>query len=173
MKSLLKKKLEKILTELKQLSAASKLSLVAFVIIILLVIFWVSQHNTFYLSNKGLPIKGLENILSSSIDFLSIVIGFYSAFLGIAVSVNGNNFYERLNHKEIKYFLFCAIIMSFFTLILSFILQVCVFYKKFFWMFWIWIGSFSLSIVLLILTIILALGIVFGGDDEDRGTDGN
>lgn len=78
-------------------------------------------------------IKGFKDVLGSFVNFVSIVIGFYSAFYAIIVSVNKSSFFTILEKSEYKNVLpielFLALISAFLTLSFTIILQMLINYK--------------------------------------------
>ncbi len=103
-------------------------------------------------------------MLESSIDFLSIIIGFYSAFIGIVIAVKESTSFKELDKITVKHFILFSICISFLTLVMSFLLQVFVCYKSLWWLVYLWIMFFVLAIVCAFLTILLTLLSVFGDD---------
>lgn len=109
-----------------------------------------------------LKFENFKNMLESSIDFLSIIIGFYSAFIGIVISVKEDVSFKELDRITIKNFMLFAICVSFVALILSFLLQILICIKSLWCLVYLWIIFFILSIICSFLTIILTLRSVFG-----------
>lgn len=122
---------------------------------------YLSMNNRFFY----LKLEDFKTMLNSSIDFLSIIIGFYSAFIGIVIAVKEDISFMELDKRTVKNFIRGSICISFITLIMSFILQVFVCYKSLWWLVYLWIIFFILSIACAFLTILLTLRSVFGNDD--------
>ncbi|HBP97355.1 hypothetical protein [Leuconostoc lactis] len=80
----------------------------------------------FNLSYKNL--SGFENVLESMVNFLSIVIGFYSAFYGMIISMTKTDFLKELSKSKYKNvlpkILIYSLLSSFATLIITVLLQV-------------------------------------------------
>lgn len=93
--------------------------------IAVLVLLIVVQES-FNLSYKNL--SGFENILESMVNFLSIVIGFYSAFYGMIISMTKTDFLKELSKSKYKSvlpkILIYSLLSSFATLITTILLQV-------------------------------------------------
>lgn len=76
---------------------------------------------------------GFENILESIVNFLSIVIGFYSAFYGIIISMYESRFMQKLlksqYRDELPLLLLLSLISAFVCLILTIVMQSLIFYN--------------------------------------------
>lgn len=79
-------------------------------------------------------IKGFKEVLSSMINFLSIIIGFYSAFYGMIITLSKSKFMEELRKSrysnELPRLLLSSLIIAFATLIVTILMQVLVNYKS-------------------------------------------
>lgn len=139
-----------------------------------LFLWWL--NNNFCL-NYG-NIKGFENILESIVNFLSIVIGFYSAFYGMIISMTKTRFLEELKKSEYKEalpnLLIMALLTSFLALILTILLQILINYENNYilYLYYLWgflVGSF---ITYSFRTALLSIAMIFGSDpDEMEETD--
>lgn len=81
-------------------------------------------------------IKGFDGVLESMVDFLSIVIGFYSAFYGMIISMQKTKFMETLYKSEYKdelpKLLIWSLISAFMCLIISICMQILIHYVSVF-----------------------------------------
>ena len=72
-------------------------------------------------------IEGLESVFESIIGFLSIVIGFYSAFYGMIISMTKSKFYDGTRNSkykdELTKLLISSLMFSFITLIITILMQ--------------------------------------------------
>ncbi|MBZ6015414.1 hypothetical protein [Leuconostoc gelidum] len=80
----------------------------------------------FNLSYKNL--SGFENVLESMVNFLSIVIGFYSAFYGMIISMTKTDFLKELSKSKYNHvlpkILIYSLLSSFAALITTVFLQI-------------------------------------------------
>ena len=76
---------------------------------------------------------GYENILESMVNFLSIVIGFYSAFYGMIISMYKSKFMQELlkskYRNELPLLLVFSLISAFACLILTIVMQSLITYN--------------------------------------------
>lgn len=121
-------------------------------------LFYLFMTNKFFY----LKLEDFKNMLESSIDFLSIIIVFYSAFIGIVIAVKEDVSFKELDRTTIKKFMLFAICVSFVALILSFLLQILFCIRGLWFLVYLWIIFFILSITCSFLTILLTLHSVFG-----------
>lgn len=117
-----------------------------------------------------LNLKGLKDVLNSVISFVSIVIGFYSAFYGMIISVHKSNFFVSLQKSKYKDVLpnqlYCSLIFAFLALILTIALQVLMNYA--FWLSYViyfaWAFVTGVFMTYAFLTSILSIAIIFYSD---------
>ena len=78
-------------------------------------------------------IKGFRSVLESIVNFLSIVIGFYSAFYGMIISMQKTKFMRTLAESEYKNelpkLLIWSLVSAFLCLIITISMQILVNYK--------------------------------------------
>lgn len=86
-----------------------------------------------YLFKFNYMSPGFENILESIIGFLSIIIGFYSAFYGMIISILKSKFMKEIfksqNRDILAKLLKQSLRLSFLSLILTIIFQLLINYK--------------------------------------------
>lgn len=77
-------------------------------------------------------IKGFNSVLESMVNFLSIVIGFYSAFYGMIISMQKTKFMQALAESEysdeLPKLLLWSLVSAFMSLILTIFMQVLINY---------------------------------------------
>ncbi|HBC4147722.1 TPA: hypothetical protein KEN68_003166 [Enterococcus faecalis] len=118
--------------------------------------------------------KGFDNLLDSMINFTSIIIGFYSAFYGILITIKDTSFMKNIRgsaiEKKLKYQLFISLLSAFTTLILSMMLQIFQYKETFasILIFYIWTFFSGLFMALSLQTIILSLEIVFESEPKKK-----
>lgn len=144
----------------KKISNGYRVIIIVFFIITFLGLVYLFFNKKFFY----LHLENFKSMLESSIDFLSIIIGFYSAFIGIVIAVKESTSFKELDKITVKHFILFSICISFLTLVMSFLLQVFVCYKSLWWLVYLWIMFFVLAIVCAFLTILLTLLSVFGDD---------
>lgn len=118
-------------------------------------------------------IKNLEQLLSSSITFASILLGFLSTLLGILITIRNSPIMKELYRlgfrRSIKYLFYEAIIAGFTVVILSMILQA--YSIKF--IFYMWLFTVIVFIVSAFRLISTLMRIMFKSDideeDEESG----
>lgn len=123
-------------------------------------------------------IKGLSSVIESVMNLGSIVIGFYSAFYGILVSIQKNKFMELLNKSKYKKvmprLLTLALITAFLSVIISIILQVLINYSNHFILgtsfFYLWIFVSVVFIAYAFQTSMLAIYLIFDSDVRKKKT---
>ena len=117
------------------------LPLLTGLVIVVVAIFFKSKLKLDYQN-----IKGFRSVLESIVNFLSIVIGFYSAFYGMIISMQKTKFMRTLAESEYKNelpkLLIWSLISAFLCLIITISMQILVNYKftfiyyiYFFWCF--------------------------------------
>lgn len=125
--------------------------------------------------NKSLNyanIKGFSDILGSVVNFVSIVIGFYSAFYGMIISMNKSVFVVTLKKSKYKddlpIILLASLLSAFLTLLLTIALQAMSNYPGcitlIVYYIWTFIGGVFMSYALQ--TSILSIALVFGSEPE-------
>ncbi|WP_061399444.1 hypothetical protein [Leuconostoc mesenteroides] len=128
---------------------------------------------SFDLSYKNL--SGFENILESMVNFLSIVIGFYSAFYGMIISMTKTDFLKELSKSKYKNvlpkILIYSLLSSFAALITTILLQVVKNYPSTFanvlYIFWgFLVGVF---ITYSIQTALLSIAMIFYSEKKTIG----
>ena len=118
--------------------------------------------------------KGFDNLLDSMINFTSIIIGFYSAFYGILITIKDTSFMKNIRgsaiEKKLKYQLFISLLSAFTTLILSMMIQIFQYKETFasILIFYIWTFFSGLFMALSLQTIILSLEIVFESEPKKK-----
>lgn len=135
-----------------------------------LVIFLLWINRQFHLNYYN--IKGFENVLESIVNFLSIVIGFYSAFYGMIISMTKTRFLAELRQSKYKSvlpkILIKALSTSFLALIITILLQILINYKNDFiiYIYYTWgffVGAF---ITYSFRTALLSIAMIFGSEPE-------
>lgn len=104
------------------------LPLIIGLVLVAIMIFFNQKYGVYYKS-----LGGFENILESIVNFLSIVIGFYSAFYGIIISMYESRFMQKLlksqYRDELPLLLLLSLISAFVCLILTIVMQSLIFYN--------------------------------------------
>lgn len=125
-----------------------------------------------YQSLSYANICGFSDILSSVVNFVSIVIGFYSAFYGMIISMNKTSFISTLKKSKYKndlpIILLVSLISAFLTLLLTIILQGLMHYPSLtaliFYYVWAFVSGIFMAYALQ--TSILSIALVFGSEPE-------
>ncbi|AST83375.1 hypothetical protein [Latilactobacillus sakei] len=118
-------------------------------------------------------IKGFRSVFESINGFVSIVIGFYSAFYGMIISMNKASFFVTLRKSKMKKtlprILLYALLSAFATLILTMSLQILVNYPNYFTdiIYFVWVLVVGVFLTYALQTSVLSLAIVFFGEDEE------
>lgn len=121
-------------------------------------------------------IKGLNEVFQSIIGFLSIVIGFYSAFYGMIISMTKSKFIIELKNskyeKDLPKLLISSLIFSFITLIITILLQILVNYKNSYIVYVFYLWGFLLGVVIIYAfqTSLLSIAMVFYSDPVKKKT---
>ncbi|TFI70092.1 hypothetical protein [Carnobacterium divergens] len=111
--------------------------------------------------------KGFDSLIGSMINFASIIIGFYSAFYGILITIKDTEFMKNIRgsnvEKNLKYQLFVSLMSAFLILILSMVMQILQYKEGIVTslFFYLWIFFAGLFVSMSFQTIILSLEIVF------------
>lgn len=121
-------------------------------------------------------IRGYRSVLESVVGFLSIVIGFYSAFYGMIISMTKTKFMKELQNskynEDLPKLLIWSLSISFIELILTIIMQVLVNYKSnlSFYLYLIWSFFAGAFITYAYQTALLSIAMVFGSEPQQRAT---
>lgn len=117
-------------------------------------------------------IKGFENVLESMVNFLSIVIGFYSAFYGMIISMTKTDFLIELSKSKYKNVLpktlVFSLLSSFSALIITVFMQVLFNYPSnfAFFVYLLWGFLVGVFITYSIQTALLSISMIFYSDSE-------
>lgn len=145
------------------------LPLIIGLVLVAIMIFFNQKYGVYY-KNLG----GFENILESIVNFLSIVIGFYSAFYGIIISMYESRFMQRLlksqYRDELPLLLLLSLISAFVCLILTIVMQSLIFYnlKITNWIYYIcffFVGMFTTYAFQISL---LSIAMIFGSNPKQK-----
>lgn len=115
-------------------------------------------------------IKGFRSVLESIVNFLSIVIGFYSAFYGMIISMQKTKFMRTLAESEYKNelpkLLTWSLISAFLCLIITISMQVLVNYKFTFiyYVYFFWCFIVGVFITYAFQTSLLSIVMIFESD---------
>lgn len=119
-------------------------------------------------------LKGFSNILDSTVNFLSIVIGFYSAFYGMIISMQKTKFLKELSkskHKnDLPKLLFNSLCSAFLCLILTIVMQSLIQYNLrittvFYYMWFFLVGLF---ITYAFQTSMLSITMIFESEPQKK-----
>lgn len=145
------------------------LPLIIGLVLVAIMIFFNQKYGVYY-KNLG----GFENILESIVNFLSIVIGFYSAFYGIIISMYESRFMKKLlkskYRDELPLLLIFSLISAFVCLILTIVMQSLISYnlKITNWIYYIWffcVGTFTTYAFQISL---LSIAMIFGSNPKQK-----
>lgn len=115
-------------------------------------------------------IKGFRSVLESIVNFLSIVIGFYSAFYGMIISMQKTKFMRTLAESEYKNelpkLLTWSLISAFLCLIITISMQILVNYKFTFiyYVYFFWCFIVGVFITYAFQTSLLSIVMIFESD---------
>ena len=115
-------------------------------------------------------IKGFRSVLESIVNFLSIVIGFYSAFYGMIISMQKTKFMRTLAESEYKNelpkLLIWSLISAFLCLIITIGMQILVNYKFTFiyYIYFFWCFIVGVFITYAFQTSLLSIVMIFESD---------
>ncbi|MCX2455639.1 hypothetical protein [Lacticaseibacillus nasuensis] len=115
---------------------------------------------------------GFKDVLESLVGFVSIVIGFYSAFYGMIISMSRSTFFLNLKRsrfkKDLPRILLYSLLSAFMTLILTIALQIFVNYKNLLGevIYFVWVFITGIFLTYALQTSILSIAIVFFGDSD-------
>lgn len=121
-------------------------------------------------------IKNFGNVLESMVNFLSIVIGFYSAFYGMIISVLKSSFMKELNgskyRQDLPRLLVISLLVSFLTLIVTIFMQVLVAYnnKYIIGIYYIWSFLVGVFIAYALQTSLLSIAMIFGSEPIEKSS---
>jgi uncharacterized membrane protein len=141
-------------------------------LVVLFFLIWINSK--FNLSFRN--IKGLDSVFESVIGFLSIVIGFYSAFYGMIISMTKSKFMTELKKSkyknELPKLLISSLMFSFGTLILTVIMQVLVNYENTYitYIFYIWGFLLGIVITYALQTSLLSISMIFFSEPVEKKT---
>ncbi|MEI5991429.1 hypothetical protein A5881_002964 [Enterococcus termitis] len=127
-----------------------------------------------WLSDFDYSVKGYGDLLGSMINFASIIIGFYSAFYGILITIKDTEFMRNIRgskiEKRLKYQLFISLFSAFLVLIFSMLMQILQFKEGVISNigFYVWVFISGLFISMSFQTIILSLEIVFESEPNKK-----
>lgn len=121
-------------------------------------------------------IMGMDSVIGSVMNLGSIVIGFYSAFYGILVSIQKSKFMELLNKSKYKKvmprLLSLALVTAFLSVIVSIFLQVLINYSNHFILgtifFYLWIFISVSFVSYAFQTSMLAIYLIFDSDTRQK-----
>ncbi|HJG15588.1 MAG TPA: hypothetical protein K8V06_05540 [Ligilactobacillus salivarius] len=115
-------------------------------------------------------IKGFRSVLESIVNFLSIVIGFYSAFYGMIISMQKTKFMRTLAESEYKNelpkLLIWSLVSAFLCLIITISMQILVNYKFTFiyYIYFFWCFIVGVFITYAFQTSLLSIVMIFESD---------
>lgn len=119
-------------------------------------------------------LKGFSNILDSTVNFLSIVIGFYSAFYGMIISMQKTKFLVELSkskHKnDLPRLLVHSLCSAFSCLILTIVMQSLIEYNLSFTnlLFYAWFFLVGLFITYAFQTSMLSITMIFESNPQKK-----
>lgn len=120
-------------------------------------------------------LKGFENVLESIVNFVSIVIGFYSAFYGMIIAMSKSAFMRELQQskykKDLPKILSYSLFSAFSTLIVTLIMQILINYDTLFTLiiYFIWAFLVGIFITYALQTSILSIAMIFGSNPVAKG----
>ncbi|MDF4186120.1 hypothetical protein [Ligilactobacillus salivarius] len=141
------------------------LPLLTGLVIVVVAIFFKSKLKLDYQN-----IKGFRSVLESIVNFLSIVIGFYSAFYGMIISMQKTKFMRTLAESEYKNelpkLLIWSLISAFLCLIITIGMQILVNYKFTFiyYIYFFWCFIVGVFITYAFQTSLLSIVMIFESD---------
>ncbi|WP_195219651.1 hypothetical protein [Ligilactobacillus salivarius] len=141
------------------------LPLLTGLVIVVVAIFFKSKLKLDYQN-----IKGFRSVLESIVNFLSIVIGFYSAFYGMIISMQKTKFMRTLAESEYKNelpkLLIWSLISAFLCLIITISMQILANYKFTFiyYIYFFWCFIVGVFITYAFQTSLLSIVMIFESD---------
>ena len=141
------------------------LPLLTGLVIVVVAIFFKSKLKLDYQN-----IKGFRSVLESIVNFLSIVIGFYSAFYGMIISMQKTKFMRTLAESEYKNelpkLLIWSLISAFLCLLITISMQILVNYKFTFiyYIYFFWCFIVGVFITYAFQTSLLSIVMIFESD---------
>lgn len=117
---------------------------------------------------------GYENILESMVNFLSIVIGFYSAFYGMIISMYKSKFMQELlkskYRNELPLLLVFSLISAFACLILTIVMQSLITYKLEITnlLYYIWFLLVGIFVTYAFQTSLLSIAMIFESNPQKK-----
>lgn len=115
-------------------------------------------------------IKGFNSVLESMVNFLSIVIGFYSAFYGMIISMQKTKFMQALAESEysdeLPKLLLWSLVSAFMSLILTIFMQVLINYHSLIILviYFGWCVLVGIFITYAFQTSLLSIAMIFGSE---------
>lgn len=119
-------------------------------------------------------LRGFSNVLSSIVNFSSIVIGFYLAFYGMIIFMYKSKFMkELLNSKyrnELPLLLVFSLISAFACLILTIIMQLLITYKLEITnlLYYVWFLLVGIFVTYAFQTAMLSIAMIFESDPQKK-----
>lgn len=139
-------------------------------LVLLLLMVWLNlKYGITYSS-----LRGFSNILDSTVNFLSIVIGFYSAFYGMIISMQKTRFITELSkskhRNDLPRLLVSSLCSSFLCLILTIVMQSLIEYKLQITtvLFYAWFFLVGLFITYAFQTSMLSITMIFESDPQKK-----
>ncbi|PRO78099.1 hypothetical protein C6Y10_13800 [Lactiplantibacillus pentosus] len=120
-------------------------------------------------------LKGFENVLESVVNFVSIVIGFYSAFYGMIIAMSKSAFMRELQQskyrKDLPEILLYSLLSAFSTLVVTLVMQILINYDTLFTLivYFIWFFLVGIFITYALQTSILSIAMIFGSNPVAKG----
>ncbi|APP10922.1 hypothetical protein [Lactiplantibacillus plantarum] len=120
-------------------------------------------------------LKGFENVLESVVNFVSIVIGFYSAFYGMIIAMSKSAFMKELQQskyrKDLPEILLYSLLSAFSTLVVTLVMQILINYDTSFALiiYFIWFLLVGIFITYALQTSILSIAMIFGSNPVAKG----
>lgn len=120
-------------------------------------------------------LKGFENVLESVVNFVSIVIGFYSAFYGMIIAMSKSAFMKELQQskyrKDLPEILLYSLLSAFSTLVVTLVMQILINYDTSFALiiYFIWAFLVGIFITYALQTSILSIAMIFGSNPVAKG----
>lgn len=139
------------------------------VLLVGIMVFFNKKYGVNYKS-----LGGYENILESMVNFLSIVIGFYSAFYGMIISMYKSKFMQELlkskYRNELPLLLVFSLISAFLCLILTIIMQSLITYKLEItnFIYYVWFLFVGIFITYAFQTSLLSIAMIFESNPKKK-----
>lgn len=139
---------------------------------VLLVIAMIFLNKKYGVNYRNLG--GYENVLESVVNFLSIVIGFYSAFYGMIISMYKSKFMQELLKSKYKndlpLLLIFSLISAFLCLILTIVMQSLITYKLEItnFLYYVWFLSVGIFVTYAFQTSLLSVAMIFESNPQKK-----